>query len=278
MFATLEQLEKEKYEGKGRRGKKARKKDDMRPGPTPERVLEVCRLVNGDKYSYQDLYAMCGLVEKPEMGQEAIESSIEAAEDLGLIEEVDGVFELKISPESLESAQKFRKEICPIIFANCDGIFFKLTEWYIANADQVLRINRFDDFAAIAAKNGVESVTENDVLGWRFWMRYLGHAYQYSKTLIPNMKIRLEDALASIPIGTKMTCTQFVAWLKENVPEAANSCTNASLPLAVSNGLRTLQNEGIIELISTRDAIRTGLYPLKGVELNDFSDIVIKEN
>jgi len=107
-------------------------------------------------------------------------------------------------------------------------------------------------------------------------MRYLGIAYQYNRTLIPNMKIRLEDALDNVPGGTKMTCTQFVAWLKENVPEAGAACTEASLPLAISNGLRILNNEKKIELISTRDAIRTSLYPINGVELNDFSEIVVR--
>ena len=83
--------------------------------------------------------------------------------------------------------------------------------------------------------------------------------------------------MTDLPEDTHMTCTQFVLWLKEHVPEAAASCSESSLPLAVSNGLRTLQDEGKIEMIATKDAIRTGLYPLRGVDKNDFSDIVIKE-
>ena len=45
-------------------------------------------------------------------------------------------------------------------------------------------LSKFDEYAAEASKAGLRTVTENDVLGWRFWMRYLGHAYQYNKTLI----------------------------------------------------------------------------------------------
>lgn len=107
-------------------------------------------------------------------------------------------------------------------------------------------------------------------------MRYLGFTYQYNKTLIPNMKTRIEDALLDIPKETKMSCTQFVGWIKENIPEAASACTEALLPLAISNGLRVLNNEGVIELVSTRDAVRTSLYQLNGVELNDFSEIIIR--
>ena len=67
-----------------------------------------------------------------------------------------------------------------------------------------------------------------------------------------------------------------VIWLKENVPEAASSCTNQGLSLAVSNGLRTLHEEGTVELISTMDAAKTGLFKLVGVSPNDFSEIIVK--
>lgn len=250
--------------------------DNMRPGPTPERVLAICRLVDQGSYTTPDLYKLCALNEQVEMNDEAIRSSIDAAEELGFIEKSGDKYELKIDDKNLESADNFRKLVSSVVFKNNKSTFFKLTEWYILHSNDALKLNKFDDFAATAAKTGVPSITENDVLGWRFWMRYLGLAYQYNRTLIPNMKTRLEDALGSVPPNTKMTCTQFVSWIKENLPEAASACTEASLPLAISNGMRVLNNEKKIELISTRDAVRTSLYPLNGVELNDFSEIVIR--
>lgn len=251
--------------------------DNMRPGPTPERVLAICRLVAQGNYSSQDLFKLSELDPESKFEEEAIRRSIEAAEELKLIAKVGDKYELNVSVDTVESATSFRKKVSSIIFSNRKSTFFKLTEWYIANSDLTQSINRFDDFAALAAKNGVESTSENDVLGWRFWMRYLGHAYQYNKTLIPNMKTRLSDAMDSLDNGTRMTAAQFVLWLKENVPEAASSSTIQGLPLAVSNGLRTLNEEGRIELKSTMDAAKTGLYPLVGVALNDFSEILIKE-
>lgn len=250
--------------------------DNMRPGPTPERVLAICRLIGQGSYTNQDLYKLCALNEQPEMNDEAIRFSISAAVELGFIEKKGDRYCLKIDSKHLESAQAFRKLVSSVVFKNNKSTFFKLTEWFISHANESLELNRFDDYAAVAAKSGVPSVTENDVLGWRFWMRYLGIAYQYNKTLIPNMKIRLEDAFENVPQDTKMTCTQFVAWIKENLPEAAAACSEANLPLALSNSLRVLNSEKKIELISTRDAVRTSLYPLSGVELNDFSDIIIR--
>lgn len=250
--------------------------DNMRPGPTPERVLAICRLISQGSYTYQDIYKECTLSEEVEMNDEAIRSSIDSAEELGFIKKNNDIYELSIDEKNLESAKLFRRLVSSVVFKNNKTTFFKLTEWFIKNSDEVLKINRFDDFAATAAKSGVPTVTENDVLGWRFWMRYLGFAYLYNKTLIPNMKTRIEDALLDLPKDTKMTCTQFVGWMKENLPETASTCSEALLPLAVSNGLRVLHNEGVIELISTRDAVKTSLYPLNGVELNDFSEIVVR--
>ncbi|HJA72183.1 MAG TPA: hypothetical protein IAA07_11520 [Candidatus Lachnoclostridium stercoravium] len=250
--------------------------DNMRPGPTPERVLAICRLLENNSYNQGELYKLSQLSDDP-TSEEAVNHSIQVAKELDLIREENEKYVLAVTPSSLESAKSFRRMIAPVIFARSNSTFFKLTEWFIANSDKVLELTKFDEYAAEASKAGLESVTENDVLGWRFWMRFLGHAYQYNRTLIPNMKIRLEDAMVGLPKETHMTCTQFVLWLKEHVPEAAASCSETTLPLAVSNGLRTLQNEGKIEIIAIKDAIRTGLFPLRGVDKNDFSDIVIKE-
>lgn len=250
--------------------------DNMRPGPTPERVLAICRLLEGNTYDQTELYKLSQLSDEG-TSEEAVNHSIQAAKELALIKEENGKYVLAANPVSLESAKSFRRMVAPVIFARSNSTFFKLTEWFIANSDKVLELSKFDEYAAEASKAGLESLTENDVLGWRFWMRFLGHAYQYNKTLIPNMNVRLEDAMADLPGDTHMTCSQFVMWLKEHVPEAASSCNEGTLPLAVSNGLRTLQDEGKIEMIATKDAIRTGLYPLRGVDKNDFSDIVIKE-
>lgn len=250
--------------------------DSMRPGPTPERVLAICRLLERNAYGQTELYKLSQLSNEA-VSEESVKHSVQAAKELGLIKEDKGKYVFAMNADSLESAKSFRRMIAPVIFERSDSTFFKLTEWFIANSDKVLELSKFDEYAAEASKSGLVSITENDVLGWRFWMRFLGHAYQYSKTLIPNMNIRLEDAMSELPRGTHMTCSQFVVWLKEHVPEAATSCNERSLPLAVSNGLRTLQEEGKIEMIATKDAIRTGLYPLRGVDKNDFSDIVIKE-
>ena len=265
--------------------------DDMRPASTPERVLAICRLIEygNDSYITQDLYKLCALNEQAKSTEEICDY-IWAAIELGFIEKSGDKnklnsgdkYKLKINGKDLESPISFRKAVSSAAFLNRESTFFRLTSWYIKHTDEIKWINSFKSFAMAAAKakDGVSSINENGVLGWRFWIRWLGIAYQYKGTLIPNMQTRLEDAfeLGKVPRGTRMTCSQFVSWLKANVPEAAEACTEQSLPLAISNGLRVLNSEKKIELISTMDSVHTSLSYIDGAELNDFSEIVIMES
>lgn len=250
--------------------------DSMRPGPTPERVLAICRLLEGHPRTMQELARLTQLDKDPNPSEEAFRRSVDAAEELKLIKKEGEQYVFVGEKEMLSTTTAFRRTVAPIIFSNEKSTFFKLTEWYIKNDDKMLSLNDAKDIAATASKDGVVMGDRHDVLGWRFWLRFLGHGYLYNRTVIPNMKVRLADAMLEIEVNTRMTAVQFVSWLKQNVPEATAACTGSALPLAVSNGLRTLHEEGRIELISTMDAVKVSLYPIKGVELQDFSEIVIK--
>lgn len=256
--------------------------DRMRPAATPERVLSICRIVNGGKYSANEIRRICQLkVCDPEDNapmDEAIRYSISAAEELGFIsKDSGGIYHFEKTEDEISDYISFRKTVQKVAFVNKNSTFFKVTEWYIAQNERVFAINKFEDFSAEIIKAGLDRVDENDVLGWRFWMRFLGIAYQFHKTLIPNMNIRIQDAMQEIPKGAELTCAETVEWIRTSIPEAASSCSMEGLCLAISNGLRTLEEEKKIKIISTPDAAKVGLYHLNGVELNDFSSIVIKE-
>ena len=256
--------------------------DNMRPGPTPERVLAICRIVNGGKYSANEIRRICQLkacdLEDNAPMEEGIGKAISAAEELGLISrDSAGIYHFDKSEDVISHHVSFRRFVQNTALSNRSSTFFKVTEWYIAQNEKVFAINKFQDLSAEIIKAGLDRVDENDVLGWRFWMRFLGIAYQYNKTLIPNMNVRIQDALQEVPRGTEMACAEMVEWIRTNMPEAASSCSMNGLSLAVSNGLRTLAEEEKIEIISTPDAAKVGLYYLDGAELNDFSKIRIKE-
>ena len=81
--------------------------DNMRPGPTPERVLAVCRLISQGSYTNQDIYKECALNEDADLNDEAIRSSIDSAEELGFIKKSEDRYELVIDEKYLDTAQEY---------------------------------------------------------------------------------------------------------------------------------------------------------------------------
>lgn len=251
--------------------------DRMRPGATPERVLSLARMIQQKPMGQMEVAKCCELKDDVQTASEGIRYTLSAAEELGLIENQEGKYQFIAEPATIASPEHFRKYVASKVLAKENSTFFKVTQWFVASNKKVLLLSKFADFAAEIAKAGIDHVDENDVLGWRFWVRFLGIAYQYQTTLIPNMCVRLLDAMQDLADRQEIGCGEFLSWLKTNVPEAASSCSKDGMCLAVSNGLRTLHDLGKIEMVSANDAEKIYLYPLSGVRLNDFSAIVVKE-
>ena len=96
---------------------------------------------------------------------------------------------------------------------------------------------------------------------------------------LPNMKIRLQDILATsfnqkFKYGETIRATDFIDWLSGKLPEADLS---NKLPLAVSAGLRTLHELGLIKLETWRDSNKIMLFFVDGDPINDFSHITVSE-
>lgn len=254
--------------------------ENIRPNATPERVFAVCRLVANGNYTYNELTDLLKLEDKNVLplnrngGQdnEALGKSIEAAIELDLIRIENNHYELNIRQDTIKNTDNFRKEIVDRIFSKRNTTFFKITEWFIATSNDLFEVNKYEDLSVKAIRADIANVSENAILGWRFWMRYLGFGYQYKGILIPNMRTRLLDAFEKHKTKSKFDCIEFLQWIKEYIPEAS-CCSEAGLPLAMSNALRTLHNENLIKLKSEKDAIRIPLYHIDGVQLNDFSEI-----
>lgn len=251
--------------------------DRMRPGATPERVLSLARMIQQKPMGQMEVAKRCELNDNVQTASEGIRYMISAAEELGLIENREGKYQFVAEPTAIATPKNFRRYVASKALTKESTTFFKVTQWFVASNKEVLPLSKFATFAAEIAKAGIDHVDENDVLGWRFWMRFLGIAYQYQTTLIPNMCIRLQDAMQDFADGQEIGCGEFLNWLKTHVPEAASSCSKDGLCLAISNGLRTLHDLGKIEMISANDAEKVYLYPLSGVRLNEFSAIVVKE-
>ncbi|MPN35892.1 hypothetical protein SDC9_183394 [bioreactor metagenome] len=93
------------------------------------------------------------------------------------------------------------------------------------------------------------------------------------------MKIRLQDILATefsktYRYNEPVRAEEFTTWLSGQLPEAD---LTATFPLAVSAGLRTLHELGLVHLEARRDTDRTTLYYVDGDPINDFSHVTVSE-
>ena len=70
------------------------KDNNMRPGPTPERVLAICRMLEDNSYTIQEMAKLTQLDREPNISQEAFRYSIETAGELGLIKKTGDKYSL----------------------------------------------------------------------------------------------------------------------------------------------------------------------------------------
>ena len=97
--------------------------------------------------------------------------------------------------------------------------------------------------------------------------------------IIPNMKLRLEDVLATtytekFKFNETVLAQDFIHWLSAKLPEID---FGDRLPLALSAGLRTLHELGLIELKTWSDSTPIMLYRVDGEPINIFTHISVKE-
>lgn len=256
--------------------------DGMRMEPTPERVMSVCRLVAQKRVTRDELREILTLGKAGDKELDQIDKSITVAlEELNVIKTKDNYFELAVNPDVIATSESFRRFVAAKVFGQSNTTFTMFTKWLIALNDSLFSLDKWEVMAVTSGEDIKElsAVDENAVLGWRFWATFLGIGYLSRTMFLPNMKIRLQDILATsfnqkFKYGETIRATDFVDWLSSKLPEADLS---NKLPLAVSAGLRTLHEVGLIKLETWHDSNRIMLFYVDGDPINDFSHITVSE-
>jgi len=256
--------------------------DGMRMEPTPERVMSVCRLVAQKRVTRDEMREILTLGKAGDKELDQIDKSITVAlEELDVIKTKDNYFELAVNPEIIATSESFRRFVAAKVFGQSNTTFTMFTKWLIAQNDNLFSLDKWEVMAVSSGEDVKElsAVDENAVLGWRFWATFLGIGYLSRTMFLPNMKIRLQDILATsfnqkFKYGETIRATDFIDWLSSKLPEADLS---NKLPLAVSAGLRTLHELGLIKLETWRDSNKIMLFFVDGDPINDFSHITVSE-
>lgn len=259
--------------------------DSMRPEPTPERVFALCRAValfsTKTKKDLADMMEPNWLNENPDIFNHVLSVS----EELDLVRNVDGALSCKVPKDILSDISLFRKFVADKAMKNTNSTFFLLTSWYLAQNEKVF------EYASNAARfaekldGKLQQVDESAILGWRFWASFFGIGVRHKVLLIPNLFLRLKDALEAdmhhsspLPRGKDIPFSMFYSWLKDHCPESVFSSTEkSSLCLGLSNGLRFLHDRNMIQLFHRPDAReKWKLFPMVDHELrSDVSEIRI---
>lgn len=255
--------------------------DGMRMEPTPERVLSICRIIAQKSMTREELRMAMTLGKNGEKEVDQINKSLSVAlEELKIVRSKDNLIELAVEPEVIASPVSFRRYIGNTILLNTDTTFHLFTKWVISKNEEIFALKTWETMAKICGSEVQElsSMSENAALGWRFWASFLGFGYLSGTMIIPNMKIRIEDILATsfaerFQYDEAIRATDFISWMSTRVPEVDMS---SRLPLAFSAGLRTLHELGLIKLETWRDSNRVFLYAVDGDPINDFSHITVR--
>lgn len=256
--------------------------DGMRMEPTPERILSVCRLVAHESMSRNDVRnAMTlGLNDEKELDQ--INRSINVAlEELSLIKANADKLVLAVDPGVIATSAAFRRYVSSRVFSAKSTTFYMFTKWLIAQNDRIFSMKSWEGMAKTCGSEVQElaALNENAVLGWRFWAAFLGLGYLSGTMIIPNMKLRLEDVLATtytekFKYNETILAQDFILWLNTKMPEVE---IGGKLPLALSAGLRTLHEVGLIKLETWSDSTPIMLYHVDGDPINSFTHISVME-
>lgn len=255
--------------------------DNMRMEPTPERVYSACRIIERMSLSRSQLKEAMALGEPGTKNYGEVNAAIKVAlDELHLLVNKDDILYLAIDPEILSTPISFRRYVSSIVFKRADSTFVRFSSWYISKNEAIFPLNSWEVKAKTAAQenSGLQGMSENAALGWRFWAAYLGLGYLHGTTLIPNMKIRLQDLLATdfpkaFNYDEPIRSSDFIFWLSGKLPEVK---VTTPLPLALSAGMRTLHELGFIYMEARPDTERVPLYYVDGDPINDFSHITVK--
>lgn len=256
--------------------------DHMRPGPTPERVLAICRLLIANSLTEEEIRERIYLTKTPttKIGEE-FRNSINTAMELGLVSFKDNTYILSVPAEHLSTTVAFRRIVAKRVFSNKNSTFFRVSQWYVGSNESVFAYLNWEDKAAAAVKAGIDKITENDMLGWRFWASFLGLGYIHGTEMIPNMYIRVRDVLATefsqvYAYGEEIPADIFFAWLFDRIPEARMA--DDSINLALSSAIRTLRDMDEVAPLSLMDAVPMYLHNLPEDTTNKITHIVVKES
>lgn len=230
----------------------------MKTSAIPERVYALCQAVKSRPMQENDLRE---LLEPSGLGgaTKYFGSVRDAAKQLGLISVKENEISLAIDSKKINSYDAMREYIIENIDSISDGLFYAVSKAYMSLGDTVFKYKTVSESALVDYMSGTIGlpVYEDDMRAWRFWASYLGLGHLHEMVFLPNMYQYLKAVMNIVNLkkGQEYTFTEFVSIIRPYSELAlADLNGDRKINMAMSNGLRALHDEGIIQLSHKLDS------------------------
>lgn len=236
------------------------------------------------------VYTLCKVIERKAIASSEVKEKMEpsylnqttsyyndyrnAAEELQLITMNDNILSLTVDPDVIKNMDTMRYYINGQLDQFREGQFYKVTKAYFDMGEDILygEQNVANMATVMTSKVGIQ-VETTAMRAWRFWAAYLGFGYLQDMFVIPNADVFLHDIIqrAHFDKKQKYTVTEFLNRLRPHsdiIIDPNNA--NKTFSFGVSNGLRTLQDAGYIEMENIMDQRDTwNLYHIEELSKNE---------
>jgi hypothetical protein len=257
--------------------------NNIKTEPIPERVYELCKIVS--KGDIDDK------IVKERMEPKAINSTSSTSyygsirevcvQELKLITKEGDVLSFVGDKKILKDMDSFRKYCNSIVFKNKESDFYKIAVCFLDSNDSWLKYSTLSNQMLrreVEEKTQISLVSEQMMLGMRFWMSFLGFGYiqEIEKTYIyflPNMHIALQDFCEFIQFerNKEYTVSEFISMISNSASVALeNTKETMRFNLAMSNALRQMHDRKEIVLKKALDSKET--WELYHDETHEFTD------
>ena len=227
--------------------------NNIKTEPIPERVYELCKMIS--KGDLEDSVA------RERMEPKGINSSTSTSyypsikevciKDLKLIEKENEILKYVGDKKVLKNLDTFRMYCNSIAFKNKDTDFYKIVSCFLdSNVDwlQYTTLTDVNIIRSIQDKTGI-SVTNQMILGSRFWVSFLGFGYIQEGSnrmyFLPNMHIALQDycEFAELEKNHEYPVNDFVEKIYEYASVSLQSVKETKkFNVAMSNALRQMHD------------------------------------
>lgn len=258
---------------------------------TPKRVYALCKLSYNRNITRKEVkeYMQPQILNNTE---NAINEVLRFSLKGGLVKESKaGFIKCNLSHSQINNFNSFRYYIANKSLNDPDLIFSRFSSWYIARGNKVYNdspevlIREFDKEINVSSEKNIYNKT--NLVAWRTWANFLGLGFIHNGKLIPNLAVRIKDVIKNNNFKEKndYVFTDFINKLNKHAKEIDGgeifiknqgdiNKDNKEISLALSNGLRILEEKDLIEMRSVSDSLDRWhlIEPEK-----DISDIIIKD-